>query len=1059
MRHLFVFCITWGTLAAVAEPVPPGTESWGGIKPLPAVVNEVGQGASPNLISLRGEWTFTARSSGAQGLNGCCGYKGFAREEKWDGTRKIQVPACWEAQGVGEPHMSVPWDQIYDQNMKPVRHFYIGEAWYRKEVQIPASWAGKRVWLKIGGVKSQGFFFVNDHQVGFVCNYCGTYKYDVTPFVTPGQMAKVVVQVRNDVPSRKGLFSAMNRWGGLYRDVELEATPEARIDDVWVRGDFDKGEAEAHVTVGGGTGKIRVTVEGQSAEADAVTNGETVVRLPLKDFRAWSPEHPNLYWAEIALLDKGGAVVHMRRERFGIRKLEVRGKEIWLNNHPYYFRGFGDDHVYPITGMTPPDRAEHLKHLMKAHEAGFNFVRLHTHCELPEYFEAADEAGILIQVEMPYYCNLTCEAFEFDPGRDIDELYRNFRRYPSFAVYCCGNEGSFGPALSKRLYQWVKATDPDRLMIHQDGGDNTPENSDYDNGPINVWARGSVNPNRPFVTHEYLNLSVKQDSRLEPLYKGVWEVPVTRAKRAEWLGKSGLDLGWGDALQDAQHGLQRISQKRGIEAARADPYCDGHCFWTIVDVVVEYCGTYSAQGLLDPFWQVKRNGATLEEFRQFNGPSAVLLDTEPNGRVFTSGDTLKASFLFANFDAPIEQGVLKWSFAGTEHSAAVGRQDIGNARKVAESAIAVPEVTKPEKVMLTASLGTATNSWEFWVFPKRTVRDGRGIAVEKSLMPALSKLYSGLTGDAEGAALIIAPYGSMMAENALEEGKRVITIFGANGKPNVSLGWWAMGRQVGTAFAKGNPALGALPHEGYLSPLMFRLVKDTGLKLPLAGLDKSDMVVVGEGGDACYLYLGAANILKGKALMAFGLDVLSGTPEGTAVLDGMIDAARREDFAPKGTVSVPILRKQNGWARTLKLGAGDADDLPIGATRNVVARGSAGRNELEWETEALPAGLRGKPTFAITWAGGMGYPGQPVTTFTLSLNGKALMELPGAVWEDRTWTGNGCTLTYNKDKDTPEYGVFTLTVPSAMLEPGKAAVLKVTGSDSGSLMWMGVFER
>ena len=56
---------------------------------------------------------------------------------------------------------------------------------------------------------------------------------------------------------------------------------------------------------------------------------------------------------------ENGQVVHTRRERFGVRKLEVRGKEFYLNGKPFYVRGFGDDHVYPITGITPPDRDLH----------------------------------------------------------------------------------------------------------------------------------------------------------------------------------------------------------------------------------------------------------------------------------------------------------------------------------------------------------------------------------------------------------------------------------------------------------------------------------------------------------------------------------------------------------------------------------------------------------------------------------------------------------------------------------------------------------------------------
>jgi beta-galactosidase/beta-glucuronidase len=82
--------------------------------------------------------------------------------------------------------MGDSWDCKWDHCAKPLRNKYQGEAWYRKAVAIPAAWQGKRVWLKIGGVRSQGWFWVNGKTVAWVDNYCGTYKYDITDLVRSG---------------------------------------------------------------------------------------------------------------------------------------------------------------------------------------------------------------------------------------------------------------------------------------------------------------------------------------------------------------------------------------------------------------------------------------------------------------------------------------------------------------------------------------------------------------------------------------------------------------------------------------------------------------------------------------------------------------------------------------------------------------------------------------------------------------------------------------------------------------------------------------------------------
>ena len=931
-----------------------GVDTWAGIKPLPAVVNPVGREASPYLISLRGEWEFVTQPKAF-----CRRYRHtktpFAKVDEqtpaicrsrmdtpWTEARKIQVPGAWEAQGVGEPGMSIPWDPLWDSSPKKINHIYMGEGWYRKDVVLPSGWNGKKVWLKIGGVKSQGWFWVNKHPVAWVDNYCGTYKYDITPFVKLGETNRIIVCVNNALPSRKGLMSNVHRWGGIYRDVELEATPETRIDDAWVRGDFDKREAELHVMIGGcdvggadcpqsaerrvkdnAPYQIRFTVDGHSAEHPILQSSNPPIlqssnytlRLPLRNFRPWSPEHPNLYWAKIELLDAQGKVVHSRRERFGVRKLEVRGDKFYLNGHPYFLRGFGDDSVYPITGMPPPDREIHLAHLKKARAAGFNFVRLHTHCEVPEYFEAADEAGILIQAELPYYTDVPTEAFAFDPLRDLRELQAHYRRYPSFAVYCGGNEGRLGPYVEKEMYAFVKRTDPDRLVIHQDGdrcewlkyddeeGSNDPGNSDYDVGPRDVWARGTFKTGRPFVCHEYLNLCVKQDTRLEPLYTGAWVAPDSRVDRLAWLAARGLDAAWGDALQDAQHTLQGVYQKRGIEWARKDPYCGGYCFWTVVDVVVANGAIHSAQGLFDPFWQTKRGGLAPEQFARFNGPSCVLLDTPDENRVFTSGDTLSVDFLFAHSgDAALKDATLEWSLVipggplNVSNRIPLGVLAIGPARKVASDKIVFPSVAKAAKVVLRATIGGIANEWDFWVFPKRVKREGSDIAADASLWPLLAKLYDGVADaaspDGAKARVVVAPYGSQTAADALAHGKNVLTVSGWDGKPNVSLGWWSMGNQVGTALAKGHPALAGLPHEGTLTPLLFRVVKEGALALSRKALTVASPIIVGEGKKDCFLYLGEIKADQGRHMASFGLDILSGTPEGTAILDGLIDRAR-----------------------------------------------------------------------------------------------------------------------------------------------------------------------
>jgi hypothetical protein len=787
------------------------------------------------------------------------------------------------------------------------------------------------VWLKVGGVRTEAWFWVNRQRVAHLNTYCGSYKYDITDLVQAGKTTEIVATVRNDTPSRKGAMAASHQFGGFYRDIELEATPSTRLDDVWVRGDVEKKTALAHVSVrrdgsdilaNPTLGIVVQTLDGQSAGTfrqpvalDANGNADVVCEIPLSVFRPWTPEAPHLYLAKVTLFS-GETAIHGWTERFGVRKLEVRGNRFYLNGVPYFLRGFGDDYIYPLTLISPPDRETHLQHLTTARQAGFNYVRHHTHCEIPEFFEAADEAGILIQAELPYYHDITPEGFPFDPLRDIKELYRHYRRHVSFATYSTGNEGHLGSPLDRDIYRWAKQTDPDRIFQHQDGGCNTPENADFftPNGyglasSITPWAPGTFDAVKvPFIAHEYLNLGIKMDPRLAPRFTGAIPSPRSLRSYEESLAAAGLDRAWGDACLNAAHALQGYYQKQGLEQARLDPACDGYSYWTIVDVMVHQEGTYTGQGLLNAFWEEKPGGLTLNQFRRINGPTALLATSKPAQPIAVSGDSYEISLSISHFDAePLTQAKVAWKLKTATGTLATGRlppfdASPGDVKSLGVCAFVVPDLRKPVQAIFEAKLdGTVVeNSWDFWFFPKRDARRGDGIAATDDLFEVLSRRYPGIAkaggADAGDARVVIGSWDHPSLVEANRKGKRGIMIGPAEGNPNVKLGWWWLGDQVGTAFAN-HPVFGDFPHNGKLSPLWFRLIK-RGLPLPLdPRYGEFTHFAVGEGQKQYFTYICQKTGRDGqKLLMTRGVDLLADTPEGVYLLDMMIDYARSDAF-------------------------------------------------------------------------------------------------------------------------------------------------------------------
>ena len=958
--HLFVpvsmAMVLCGGVFASTENLT-GTETWGGRRAHPAVVNSVS--ALPNdsfTLYLRGTWDFVPTPSSnrrntpwSHVFNG----KGAFWEGKpqWGGkifpVHKLQVPGCWEAQLTdGNVTTGRSWFCRWDCSPVAIRGFHSGDGWYKRTIRVPSDWKGRRVWLKTGWVNSMGWFWVNGEQVALEWNYCATHKYDITDLVKFGEENLVVVQVNNETPSHRGCANSKNHWGGILRDLELEATPQVYIDDAWVRGDFDSRTAEVNVSVGGvenvenvekverGEKVLRVTVEGQTVEhALDSSNIETFkhsnIRVPLANFRPWSPEHPNLYTARVDLVSNG-QIVQSRCERFGVRKLEVRGREVFLNNKPFYLRGAGWHAIDPINGYAKPDREEWLKHARQIRAAGFNIVRNHTECKMPEYFEACDEAGLMVEAEMPYYGDVASDGQRFDPLADAEMLYRHFRRHPSFAIYSFGNEGCFGPYLSERLYREVKARDPDRLVVGQDGGNgprpiNNRKTSDFAGAPMRVQVRGSYRPDLPFFFHEYINSSVKLDSRVADGFTGVWAAPISRASRAAFLAPFGLDLDWGDRLQNGQNRMQKIYLKYGLESARLDDAACGYSYWSLQDACSPQGGTFIGQALWDPFWGEKRCGSKTTDVAVFNSPTCVLmtdaddtletkgalidgqfLDSTITNLVRMSGQTIRARFHLAHFgDEPLVDARLAWRFVAdgkvlSSGTTNIGDQPLGQARPIAAADICVPPLEKAVRARLEATVSAGafsqSNAWSYWLFPVRKPVEASRILCSDTFFAALAPRYPGLRAwdgkdalptDLAAVDVVIAPFGGDLEKAALAAGKTVVSLANQTGPRNITLGWWYMTEQMGAAL-KDHPVLAGFPHEGLFEPQFFRIGK-TGLALPVEGFTKDDFVMVGEGGKGCYLYLAVARRPNGaKHCLIAGLDVLTDTVEGSAILDGCL---------------------------------------------------------------------------------------------------------------------------------------------------------------------------
>lgn len=399
---------------------------------------------------------------------------------------KIAVPGTWQAEGFG------PSDGH-------LRHNYQGKAWYRRTVTVPANWAGKRIWLCFGGITNRADVFVNGVLVGRSDSSTVPWEVDATDAVRVGVENSIACLVDSTGPASRGLVNYVCRWGGLYRGVRLEARSDPAVSDVFVMPDVKNQAAHVQVTVsrhGSGpewNGELLVrilpvaggnAVEGRTKVSIAEgqqTSEAKCVDVSIARMRLWSPEDPFLYGVEVSVVSDGKSI-DMVRERFGMRQMEATADgQLLLNGRPYFIRGIGDDTVEVIHGMQYPDKQIYLDRLKAIKRYGFNGVRFLGNTPIPEYFEAADEVGVLILAEGHEYGSPPETIPQL--RMDVSRIVKTFRNHPSWYAWSSGNElfCCQGAAASEPWMAYVlfahdefKKCDPTRFFIGSEGADVFP---------------------------------------------------------------------------------------------------------------------------------------------------------------------------------------------------------------------------------------------------------------------------------------------------------------------------------------------------------------------------------------------------------------------------------------------------------------------------------------------------------------------------------------------------------------------------------------------------------
>ncbi|MDQ3534474.1 MAG: glycoside hydrolase family 2 [Bacteroidota bacterium] len=192
-----------------------------------------------------------------------------------------------------------------------------------------------------------------------------------------------------------------------------------------------------------------------------------VIEMP--DGRLWSPADPHLYLLKAQLIDAKGKISEIQT-LFGLRKIEARGYNIYLNHEKIYLDGI----LYQPGTATYEEIKRHM-HGMKA--LGCNLVRIHIAGVDPRIYKLADKLGLLLWVEVPS----PHQSSQKSRANHHDELLRMLaliETHPSVIVWSLYNEDWGAQDIATNwetrkyimdMYHFMKIDHPQFLVVDNDG--------------------------------------------------------------------------------------------------------------------------------------------------------------------------------------------------------------------------------------------------------------------------------------------------------------------------------------------------------------------------------------------------------------------------------------------------------------------------------------------------------------------------------------------------------------------------------------------------------------
>ena len=438
---------------------------------------------SMNYLSLDGTWKFNWVANADERPTDF--YKTDLDDSKWN---NIQMPGNWEMLGYGQPeyvNVGFGWRGHFDQQPPavPTKDNHVGS--YRREINIPANWDGKRVIAHFGSVTSNIYLYVNGKFAGYAEDSKVAAEFDITPFLKKGKNL-IAFQTFRWCDGSWCEDQDFWRLSGPARENYLYArSKEHRLLDVRVETELKNNYKDGYLNI---TAKVQgntlayfglydpdgkeVIVTG----TDNVKNGVAKYQLRVKNVRKWSAETPNLYTLVVSPIQNGGMYLpyEIVQVKVGFRKVEIKNKQFLVNGQPVLLKGADRHEIDPDEGYNVSEQRM-IQDIMMMKRMNINAVRTSHYPNDPRWYDLCDKYGLYVVAEanqeshgFQYGDDAAAKKPEF--AKQIMERNQHnvsmFFNHPSIVTWSLGNETVMGDNFLK-AYKWIKEQDKTRPVQYE----------------------------------------------------------------------------------------------------------------------------------------------------------------------------------------------------------------------------------------------------------------------------------------------------------------------------------------------------------------------------------------------------------------------------------------------------------------------------------------------------------------------------------------------------------------------------------------------------------------